>query len=118
MPRAIAGKYPFSDETRRVFDSATSGPIGFRATSESGALLGHYWDGSNGAHKAYSDAVDSLLKDYMSSQNILPEQMTADQARSFLLEIELSQDPRIRDYNNTIRLLRFLRTLRVGRGTE
>jgi hypothetical protein len=119
VPQAIFKKYPFPDETQKVFDNATSGPIGLRAATEDGSPRGHYWDGPKGAHKAYSDAVDGLLGAFMADHNILPEAMTPDQARSFLAEIELSQDSRIRDYNKMIRLLRFLRMLRIGgRGVE
>jgi hypothetical protein len=45
--------------------------------------------------------------------------MTPDQARSLLKAIEESQDPRIRNYNHAMRLLRRLFRLRIGpRGTE
>jgi hypothetical protein len=118
VPVGVYGKLPLQEETRKVFDSATTGPIGLRATSESGELRGHYWDGPKGAHKAYNDAVEKRLNDFIDRLKIRPEQMTSDQARAFLQEIEVSQDPPIRDYNNAIRFLQLLRRLRTGRGRE
>jgi hypothetical protein len=118
VPRQVFESKPFPKETKKVFEDATSGPLGFRATSEEGLLRGHFWDGPNGAHKAYNDAVEQHLKRFMAQNNIRAEQMTPSHAREFLREIHASQDPRIRDYNNVIRFLRYLRLLRIGRGTE
>jgi hypothetical protein len=44
--------------------------------------------------------------------------MTQNQAEELLKQIRESQDPRIRDYNRTIRYLRRIFPLRTGRGTE
>ena len=119
VPVGVYGKLPLQDETRKVFENATTGPIGLRGASESGQPRGHYWDGPKGAHKAYNDAVENRLNRFMENQNIRPEQMTPDQARAFLREIESSQNPAIRDYNNAIRFLQLLRRLRIGgRGSD
>jgi hypothetical protein len=119
VPRAIYKDKPLSADTRKVFDDATTGPIRLRATSEDGLLRGHFWDGPQGAHGQYSEAVDSLLKNYMNENGIAWETMTAEQARSFLDKVHRSQNPRIRDYIGSIRLLQRLYRFRVGgRGTE
>jgi hypothetical protein len=97
-----------------VFDKAKSGRL---ETQAIGALKGHFWDGPEGAHKAYNDAVKQLFDQYLSVNNIRPQRMTTEQAWSFLKQIERSEDPRIRDYNATIKLLRMLRLFR-GRGNE
>jgi hypothetical protein len=51
----------------------------------------------------------------MRERNITPEAMTPDQARDLLQEIRESDDPRIRDYNRMIRMLRRLFRFRGGR---
>lgn len=114
VPQGVYTKYPLSDEALRVFRTTTSGRL---ETQAIGSLRGHFWDGPNGAHKAYNDAVKELFDGYLAANSIQPERMTAEQARSFLRQIELSENPRIRDYNNMIKLLRMLRIFR-GRGNE
>jgi hypothetical protein len=120
VPRAIYKDKPLQKETKKIFDDATTGPIRLRATSnDDGLLRGHYWDGPQGAHGQYSKAVDDLLKDYMDANNITWEKMTPDQARTFLARVKESQEPRIRDYLNSIRLLQRLFRSRIGgRGME
>jgi hypothetical protein len=51
----------------------------------------------------------------MKERNITPETMTPDQARDLLKEIRESDEPRIRDYNRMIRMLRRVFRLRGGR---
>lgn len=119
VPQAHYKDLPLLRETRKVFDEATTGPIRLKTTSEDGLLRGHYWDGPNGAHGQYSEAVGRLLRNYLSENGIEPRQMTPDQARAFLDIVRGSSDPRIRDYLNSIKLLQRLFRLRSGgRGIE
>ena len=105
-PRANYKNLPLPPETRKVFDEATSGPIHIR---------GHQFDDR---HRHYNEATKELMDRFMSENNISPERMTPDQARSLLRSIDDSPDPRIRNYHRTIRFLRQLYRLRTGRGSE
>ena len=98
---------PLAPETRKVFDKDTSGHIHIR---------GHQYDKP---HREYSDATKELMERFMTEHNIVPEQMTPDQARSLLKTIEESQDPRIRNYRQLIQRLLLRYQLRTGvRGNE
>jgi hypothetical protein len=59
--------------------------------------------------------IRELSNNFLERNDIRPEDMTPDQARSLLKEIRNSEDPRIRIYNDTIRMLRRLFRLRWGR---
>jgi hypothetical protein len=119
MPKGVYEKWELSPETRQVFKDATTGSIPLRMrTTPDGVPLGNFWDGPNGAHRIYNNAVEELANRFLEANNIRPEQMTPDQARSLLKEIRESQDPRIRDFNNSMRLLRRIFRLRTGRGNE
>jgi hypothetical protein len=66
---------------------------------------GRYWDGPEGAHRSYCVAVEQLMMKFMVERKIVPETMTPDQARDVLKEIRKPDDPRIRDFNRTMRML-------------
>jgi hypothetical protein len=118
LPQSLYNKLNLSPETRKVFEDATTGPINARGIIE-GKLRGHFWDGPRGAHGVYNEAVEELRDRFMAEIGIKPEQMTPEQARLLIERIKQSQDPRIRDYNNIIRLLqRLFRTRTGGRGNE
>lgn len=120
MPQSIFQKWDLQPETRRVFNDGTTGPVPrdtFR-TSPDGVPQGHFWDGPNGAHAKYNDAVRELTDRFMNDRGISPSQMTPDQAWELLGEIRESADPRIRGYNDSVRLLRRLKLLRTGRGSQ
>jgi hypothetical protein len=107
-PRAIYRKYPLPEETRRVFDKATTGPLPF-----------HGWHQYDEAHRLYSKAVEDLMDRFIQERKIRPEQMTPDHARAVLKEIADSEDPRIRSYRAMLRYMRMLYRLRTGtRGSE
>jgi hypothetical protein len=120
MPKGVFEKWELRPETRQVFDKATTGkvPQMFLRATPDGEPQGHFWDGPEGAHFAYNRAVKELSDQFLQTNNVRPENMTPDQARALLKDIRESQDPRIRDFNSTIRLLRRLFPLRTGRGTE
>lgn len=108
LPQAIYKKLPLPEETRKVFDEATTGPIPSR---------GHRWDS---AHRDYNEAVGELIENFMAKNNVRPEQMTPEQAESLLKAVRESPDPRIGNYNKGIRMLQFMYRLRTGtlRGNE
>jgi hypothetical protein len=120
VPRKVFGKWNLRPETRKVFENATTGkvPRMLLRTTPDGVAQGHFWNGPNGAHRHYNDAVQELADRFLERNNIRPERMAPSQAWDLLREVRLSQDARIRVYNSTIRLLRRLFPLRTGRGTE
>jgi hypothetical protein len=80
-------------------------------------LLG--WHQNDKLHRAYNDAVEELIYGFMQDNNIKPDQMTPDQARSILKAIAESEEPRIRAYRDMLRKMWMLYRLRTGgRGTE
>jgi hypothetical protein len=59
-----------------------------RLTSDDGGMAkGRYWDGPEGAHRSYCDAVAELSDKFMRERSIVPETMTADEARDLLKQI-------------------------------
>lgn len=120
MPRNIFDKWNLRPETRKVFKDSTTGKLPrmmLRITPD-GFPAGNFWNGPDGAHGVYNAAVRELANDFVKRNGIRPEDMTSDHARALLKEIRESSDPRIRNFNATIRLLRHLFPLRTGRGTE
>ncbi len=106
LPRAVYQRLELPAETRKVFDDATTGPL----------RVVHGWDEP---HANYNAATNDLLDRFMKTNNIDPERMTPDQARSLLKEIQESHDPRIRNFNMRIRFREQLFRLRSGvRGNE
>lgn len=108
LPQALYKKLPLPAETRKVFDEATTGPIPTR---------GHRWDN---AHREYNETVEKLMNDFMTKNDIQPDQMTPQQAQALLKAVRESSEPRISNYNKGIRMLQFLYRLRTGtlRGNE
>jgi hypothetical protein len=118
MPKGVFEKWELQHDTRTVFDKSTTGtvPRALVRASPTGQPMGHLWDGANGAHAQYNKAVKELSDDFLArNNNLAPRDMTPDQGRSLLKEIRDSSDPRIRDYNASIRLLRRVFRLRGGR---
>ena len=60
------------------------------------------------------------MNNFMTENNIQPEQMTPKQAQSLLKAVRESLEPRISNYNKSIRMIQFLYRLRTGgfRGNE
>ena len=108
VPQALYKNLPLPEQTRKVFDEATTGPVPSR---------GHRWDN---AHREYNNAVGKLMNNFMSENSIQPEQMTPQQAQSLLKVVRESTEPRISNYNKGIRMLQYLYRLRTGtlRGNE
>lgn len=120
VPKAVYGKWNLPPETAAVFKNGTTGkmPQMLLRTTPDGVPVGHLWDGSNGAHGIYNQAVDKLGRDFMSRNGITGPQMTPDHAWALLKEIRETDEPIIRDYNKSMRLLRRLGILRIWRGRE
>jgi hypothetical protein len=120
MPRGVYDKWNLQPETRAVFKGSTTGTIPqmWLRTSPDGVPVGNFWNGANGAHANYNKAVQELSDRYLQTNKISPTEMTPDQARGLLKEIRETQDPRIKDFNATMRLIRRLFPLRTGRRSE
>lgn len=115
MPQAIFRKWDLLPETRRVFNSDTTGqlPGGTTVrTSPDGVPLSHGW---NIAHREYNEAVRELSTSFMKRNDVDPRNMTPSQARQLLGEVRDSQDPRIRDFNRAMQMLRRVFRFRFGR---
>lgn len=70
-------------------------------------------------HRLYNKAVDEQWQRFKAQHNIKVDQMSVDQARTFVEEVKNSNDPRIRNFNRTIWLRELLRGGRLGgRGNE
>jgi hypothetical protein len=77
-----------SEDTRKVFEEATSGKLEDKRTNV-----------FNSSHRAYNKAVNEQLDRFLTKNSISEEQMTPDHARQFLNEIVTSRDPQIRNFN-------------------
>lgn len=84
--RSLFERLPFSDNTRRIFETDVTGPL--RPGS-------HQFDH---AHRRYNTAVERMMNDYLRELRIRPEQMTPEQAREFGARVRGSGVPEIRDY--------------------
>jgi hypothetical protein len=116
MPRQIFDTWDLPPETRRIFNSATTGSLdGYIRTRPDGTPIGNFW---NGPHMQYNDAVGELADRFLSENSITPSEMTPGNAMDLLQQIRESADPRIRDFNNILRTLRRLRMLRIGPRSE
>ncbi len=114
MPKGVYEKWDLQPETRSVFNGSTTGSLPGRNFEVSeGSVRSHYWDD---AHRGYNEAVREMSERFLEERSITPEKMTPEQARELLAEIRNSEDPRIRDYNRGIRILR--RAFRFFRGRE
>jgi hypothetical protein len=120
MPRGVSRHWDLSEETRRVFDRATTGyvPSSILRTTPDGVPYGNFWTGPSGAHAQYNRAVEQLSERFLERNGISPQQMTPDHARAVAEKIRETDDPRIRNFNNAMRLLRRIIPMRSGRGGE
>lgn len=115
LPGEILREWDLPEEIRRMFNSATTGRLnGTIRTDPDGVPIGNFWNGPNGAHANYNRAVRELADRFLSENDIAPSEMTTEQALELLRQIRESTDPRIRDFNRMLRLLRRLRIFRMG----
>jgi hypothetical protein len=72
----------------KVFDRSTASKLPKQRLpgDDDGMARGRYWDGPEGAHRSYCAAVAELSDKFMRERKIVPEIMTADQARGLLKE--------------------------------
>jgi len=103
LPQSIFRQWDLPSETRRVFDEASTGKLPDGRTDLDGVLKGHYWDEE---HRQYNAATRELSERFFKERGIEPNRMTPDQANDLLKEIRESENPKIRDYNRTMRMLR------------
>jgi hypothetical protein len=90
-------------------------PGGKLVEGPEGLLRGHCWDGPNGYHAKYNNAVNDLSERFMKESGLTPRTMSPDDAKNLLSRIRNSDIPEIRDYNRAIRLLRRVFRFRFGR---
>lgn len=105
VPKAVAEELQISDDARRVFDKARTGPLNDPSAN--------WYDNE---HRQYNRAVREELKTYIDKNNIESGKMTEAQARDFIKELHKSENSAIRSFNLRAvrRHLRFL-LLRIGR---
>jgi hypothetical protein len=80
-------------ETEKVFEDATTGPLYDDRTNR-----------NNREHRIYNQTVKELFHRFTEANDIEPQRMTPDEARRFLKEVQDSRDPRIRNLNIKIHL--------------
>jgi hypothetical protein len=100
--QSLYNKLPLPAETRKVFDQATSGPLGDSSSNR-----------YDKPHRIYNGAVKELFEKFIANNEIEPSRMTPDQARDFLDHVVKSPDPRIRDFNKRIYMREIMRLLRL-----
>ena len=113
-PRAVWQDWPLQPETRKVFNRAVSGPIPLRMFNPftRQEIFYHEFDAM---HRVYNIAVTQLMERYVKRHGITPEAMTPIQAHKIVEAIHASRDPRIRDYNEIVKVLaRLFRMRRFG----
>ena len=117
VPRGVYEKWNLRSETEKVFKDATTGPIPpwEGRTTPDGIRIGNRW---TEAHREYNKAIKELSEDFFKRHNIRPQDMTPDQARTLSKEIRETPDPRIRVFNDMMRLLRRLFRAFPTRGME
>jgi DNA-binding phage protein len=87
VTRKIFNKRNFSGEVKSFFDDARSGPL-------ADPRVNHNTE----EHRAYNDAVDVLLDQFLEKNHITEEQMTLAQAGEFVQEVKNSSMPAIRNF--------------------
>lgn len=98
FPRELFDGEPLRKETRKVFDNATTG-----------LLLDRRSNKFDRDHRLYNEAVKDRYNEFLSRNNLTPQQMTPAHARTLLQEILESTDPRIRNLNMRILLREIMR---------
>jgi hypothetical protein len=109
-PQAIFNKYPLPEETRKVFDNATTGPLRDRTSNLNDRM-----------HRLYNQAVDEHFRSFIQRNKIDVGRMTPLQAHQFLNELLDSTDPRIRTFNMRLwmrEIRAILRRFPPPRGSE
>lgn len=87
VTRKIFDKRNFSDAVKAFFDDARSGPLADPRANY-----------NTNEHRAYNNAVDELLDEFLKTNGITEEQMTLAQAGEFLHEVKISSVPAIRNF--------------------
>jgi len=90
VPRAVFRKRAFPEETKKVFEETSTGPL--RAGP-------HRWSRE---HDIYNEAVDKLLDKFLGEKGLTSEATRPEHAREFIDVVRRSRDPRIREFNLNI----------------
>lgn len=106
VPKELYENEPLQEETRKVFKNGLTGrlPPGAHVNDKD--------------HRIYSQAVIEAWRKFLAKLGIGAEQVTPDQARTFLDEVIHSSDPRIRWYNMRLWYKQFRFLMRRPRGGE
>jgi hypothetical protein len=108
ISRQLFDKKPFPEDTRNVFEQATTGPLHDERSNK-----------FDKPHRIYNEAVTNHFNNFVERNQIEVQQMTPDQARQFLKEVQESRDPRIRNYNMRMLLREILKRVPFrSRGNE
>jgi hypothetical protein len=109
VPGKLYRNEPLQPETRKIFEQATTGPIG-----------GTEPHGYSSEHVQYNDAVIDAFKRFKAENGISrSEDVTPEHAKRFVDEVRSSTDTRIRNFNMKIFRQQFRYFMRRGpRGTE
>jgi hypothetical protein len=83
----------------------------FEEEGKTGRLFDDRTNRYNADHRVYNNAVKDEFKRFITENNIQPERMTPDQARSFLGEVLGSKDPRIQNFNMRIQMRELIQRL-------
>lgn len=106
IPEAVVNKLNISDEARRIFERARTGPLNDPTANR----FDH-------AHRQYNKAVHDELKGYLDKNNIDAQKMTETQAKDFIKQLHRSRDERIKSFNSRA-IWRHIRLLLLRSGRE
>jgi len=106
VARQVYKNRNLSNETRKVFEDATTGTLADKTTNV-----------FSKPHRNYNKAVHEVFDRFLEKSNITEEQMTPDHARQMLKDVVTSNDPRIRNFNLRIMMREIFRLPRF-RGNE
>lgn len=98
IPAALFENESLPEDTRRVFEEASTGPLRDERSNK--------YDQD---HRQYNQAVKGHYEKFKRENGITSERMSPDQARQFVREVQDSRDPRIRNYNMRIWLREIMR---------
>jgi len=99
--RGLFNNLPLPAETRKVFQSATTGP-----------LQDEFSNRYDGMHRAYNRTIEELFQKYVKDNSIVVESMTPAQARAFLQEVLGSSESSVRNFNMRVYMREIMQMLK------
>lgn len=88
MPRQVYKDRRLPDDTRKVFEEATTGKLDDKRLNI-----------FSRPHRNYNEAASELFDQFLAKKGITEEQMTPGDAQQLLGEVITSRDPRIQRFN-------------------